>query len=136
MAKRIYHHIITAMKDGPPNWDYRRIAHLFLPRPSVLQTDLLAYILSLSRRCGFEMALGEKGSAGTLLPSIVLSRALMRAAQRVAHQLPRAHGITFQNRQDLAREAVGWMRVLGGLLLPQNVAYDVLGTTSREARSS
>ena len=36
-----------------------------------------------------------------------------RAAQRVAHQPPRARGITFQNRQDLAREAVGWMRVLG-----------------------
>ena len=33
--------------------------------------------------------------------------------QRVAHQPPRAHGITFQNRSDLAREAVGCMRVLG-----------------------
>jgi hypothetical protein len=39
---------------------------------------------------------------------------MMAAAQRVAHQPPRARGNTFQNRRDLAREAVGCMRVLAG----------------------
>jgi hypothetical protein len=40
--------------------------------------------------------------------------ALVEYAQRVAHQPPRARGITSQNRKNLAREAVGWMRVFGG----------------------
>jgi hypothetical protein len=40
---------------------------------------------------------------------------MMVRVQHVAHQPPRARGVTFQNRRDLAREAVGWMRVLAGL---------------------
>jgi len=42
-----------------------------------------------------------------------LVKASMACAQRVAHQPLRARGIAFQNRQNLAREAVGWMRVFG-----------------------
>jgi hypothetical protein len=43
-----------------------------------------------------------------------IEMALVEYAQRVAHQPPRARGITSQNRKNLAREAVGWMRVFGG----------------------
>jgi hypothetical protein len=45
-----------------------------------------------------------------------LAQASMVLAQRIVHQPQRARGITSKHRQDLAREAVGWMRVLGRAL--------------------
>ncbi len=68
------------------------------------------------------------------LNTLKLRKRSLLAAQRPAHQPPRAHHNSYQNTNDLAREAVGCMGVFGGAS-PYLLAYQENSHTFTGVRS-